>query len=115
MPVIQMFGSLKSHETNKAIRFFKERSIEFHFVDLAEKGITIGELENISKKIPVEKLIDDESKDYKRLNLDFMVFDPASKILENPLILKTPITRFGREVSVGYEPDKWIKWIEQQK
>jgi len=113
MPVIQIFGSLKSHETNKAIRFFKERSIEIHFVDLAEKGITIGELENISKKIPVEKLIDNDSKVYKRLNLNFMIFDPASKILENPLILKTPITRFGKEVSVGYEPAKWIKWMEK--
>ena len=31
--------------------------------------------------------------------------------LEEPLLLKTPITRNGSQATVGYEPDTWLAWI----
>ena len=42
--VLQIFGTGKSSDTRKAERFFKERGVSFQFVDLAEKGISAGEL-----------------------------------------------------------------------
>ena len=52
---IQIFGTKKCNDTKKAERFFKERNIKFHFRDLAEKGISKGELNNISHKIPPDR------------------------------------------------------------
>ena len=34
---IQIFGLKKCSETRKAQRFFKERRIPFHFIDLSQK------------------------------------------------------------------------------
>ena len=36
---IQIFGTKKCRETAKAVRFFKERGIAVHFVDIAEKPL----------------------------------------------------------------------------
>lgn len=109
---IQIFGTKKCSDTRKAERFFKERSIQFHFRDLNEKGISKGELDNISRKFPVEDLIDREGKQFRKRNLEYMTFDIEIELLEDALLFKTPIVRNGNEVTLGYEPDIWKDWIE---
>ena len=63
---IQLIGTKKCRDTQKAERFFKERKIPFQFRDLAEKGISKGELDNISSVIPLEELIDKEGRSLRR-------------------------------------------------
>lgn len=109
---IQIIGTKNSNETRKAERFFKERRIFFHFRDLAEKGLSKGELENISSVIPLENLIDREGKEFRKRNLSYMVFNIEEELLSHPLLLKVPIVRNGRLVTLGYQPDEWGKWIE---
>ena len=41
---IQIFGTLKCQDTKKAQRYFKERRIPFQFIDLAERGLSKGEM-----------------------------------------------------------------------
>jgi arsenate reductase (glutaredoxin) len=110
---IQIFGTKKCSDTNKAIRFFKERNIKIQFVDLNEKGMSKGELESVTKKVPLEQLIDKGGKQFRKRNMKYMVFDLQKELLEDPLLLKTPVTRFGREASVGYTPEVWKKWLEK--
>lgn len=108
---IQIIGTKKCKETQKAVRFFKERRIAFHFRDLSEKGLTKGELENISRVIPFDELIDAEGKRYKERGMQYMRFDIEEKLLNDSLLLKTPIVRNGNLVTVGYQPEVWKKWI----
>jgi arsenate reductase len=108
---IQVFGTKKCKETQKAERFFKERRIPFHFRDLSEKGISKGELDNIKQVIPVEELIDREGKQFQKRNLAYMVFDIEEKLLNDPLLFKTPIVRNGRLVTEGYKPEVWKNWL----
>ena len=110
---IQILGTKKCRDTQKAERFFKERRIPFHFRDLTEKGLAKGELENIKRSIPVEELIDKESQQYKKRGMEFMVFDTETELLENSLLIKTPIVRNGNLSTVGYQPDVWNKWINK--
>ena len=107
---IQIFGTKKSNDTKKAQRFFKERNIKSHFRDLAEKGLSPGELNNIARVIDIEELIDTESKQYQKRGMQFMVFDTGEELLEDPLLLKTPIVRNGKEATIGYQPDIWKTW-----
>jgi len=71
---IQIFGTKKCKETKKAERFFKERRIPFHFRNLTEKEIAKGELENIKRAVPIDDLFDDKGKQFKKRNLEFMVY-----------------------------------------
>lgn len=107
---IQIFGTKSCNDTKKAERYFKERRIQFHFRDLTEKGLAKGELDNITRVIPIEELIDKEGKQYKKRNMQFMVFNLEEELLADPLLLVTPIVRNGKEVTIGYQPDVWKKW-----
>ncbi|PID57489.1 MAG: ArsC family transcriptional regulator [Ignavibacteriae bacterium] len=108
---IQILGTKKCNNTKKAQRFFKERNIQIHFRDLTEKSLSSGELENITRKIELDDLIDKDSKQYKKRGLQFMVFNAEEEILEDPLIIKTPIVRNGKESTIGYVPDVWKSWF----
>ncbi|HKB86923.1 MAG TPA: hypothetical protein VKD08_12175 [Ignavibacteriaceae bacterium] len=109
---IQIIGTKKSRETQKAERFFRERSIPFHFRDLNVKGLSRGELENITGKISADELIDRESKRYKERGLGYMVFNAEEELLNDPLIVKTPIVRNGSLSTVGYTPEIWSEWLK---
>jgi arsenate reductase-like glutaredoxin family protein len=108
---IQIFGTKKCNDTKKAQRFFKERGIRVHFRDLTEKGLAPGELNNITRVINIEDLLDSESKQYKKRGLQFMVYNLEEELLEDPLLLKTPIVRNGKFATVGYEPGSWMEWF----
>ena len=108
---VQIFGTKGCSDTRKAERYFKERRIPFHFRDLNEKGIAKGELDNITRAIPLEELVDREGKQFKKRNLQYMVFDLEDELLNDPLLFKTPIVRNGKEVTVGYKPEVWKSWL----
>ena len=110
---IQIIGVKSCSDTRKAERYFKERRIQFHFRDLNEKGLAKGELENIVCVIPLEELIDREGKQFKKRNLQYMVYNIEEELLNDPLLLKTPIVRNGKVVTVGFEPEVWEMWINE--
>ena len=111
---IQIFGTKKCKDTQKAERFFKERRIAYHFRDLTVKGISKGELENIKHIIPADELLDRDGRQFKKRNMEFMVFDTEEELLNDSLLFKTPIVRNGRMVSVGYNPETWQEWINNE-
>ena len=78
---LQIFGTRKCHETRKAEMFFKERRIPYQFVDLAEKGMSPGELNIVRTCVSIDELIDVEGKEYQRRNLKYMVFDKEKTLL----------------------------------
>ncbi|HEX2966933.1 MAG TPA: arsenate reductase family protein [Syntrophorhabdaceae bacterium] len=112
---IQIFGTLKCQNTRKAQRYFKERNISFHFVDLKAKGLSKGELNSVKRVISLENLIDTESREYHERNLKYMVHDIENELLSHPLLFRTPIVRYGGKMTVGYCPDTWGEWLRQRE
>jgi arsenate reductase (glutaredoxin) len=107
---IQIFGKLKCQDTKKAQRFFKERRIPFQFVDLTQKGLSKGELNSIKAAVGIDNLIDRDGKAYAERNLKYLIHDVEEELLKDPMLLRTPIVRNGREATVGYSPDSWKNW-----
>ncbi len=109
---IQIFGIRKCFDTKKAERYFKERKIKYQFIDLSVKGLSKGELQSVKAAVGLNNLIDIESKDYKKLNVDRIVSASVREeiLLNNPGLYKTPIVRNGKLATVGYEPDTWKAW-----
>jgi len=110
---IQIFGTLRCQETRKAQRYFKERGIPFQFINLAEKGLSKGELKNVQTAIGIDNLVDRESKEYSKRNLKYLSHNVEEELLNHPLLFKTPIVRNGSKATVGYSPDVWKMWVEQ--
>ena len=109
--MVQIFGTKKCRDTAKALRFFKERNIQVHLVDLGEKGMSKGELANISRNIPLDELIDKNGKSYEKRNLKFIKHDIGEELLADASLFRTPVVRYEGKASVGYVPDTWKTWL----
>jgi len=116
---IQLFGTKKCPETRKAERFFKERGVTLHVIDLAQKGMSVGELRNVATRVGgIEQLIDREGKRYLDRGLKYAA--PTGPRIEqmladDPLLLRTPIARSEGRATVGYAADVWQRWIDDAR
>ena len=75
---IQIFGKNKCFDTKKAQRWFKERGIKFQMIDLAQKGMSKGELDSVLKAVGgLDNLLDQKSKSYA--SLAYLAYDEDKK------------------------------------
>ena len=115
---VQVFGIRKSAETRAALRFFAERRIKVHFVDLKEKAASVGELRRFAQKFGVAALIDRESKRYAELGLrSAMLSDERwlEKLSLEPLLLRVPLVRNQQQLTIGSAPETWNAWYTATK
>jgi arsenate reductase (glutaredoxin) len=112
---VQIFGTRKCRDTQKAIRFFKERRVKIHFVDLDERPASAGELRRFDQKFGAEALLDRDGKRFRDRGLHVAHISP-SRILplleEDPKLLRTPLVRSGNRLSVGAAQEAWTQMLE---
>ncbi len=111
---VQIFGVKKSSDTRKALRFFSERRIKTHFVDLDERAASLGELRRFVQKFGIDRLIDRDSKRFAELGLAHARLSDdrwMEKLLDGPLLLKMPLVRNGNALTIGAAEADWKGWI----
>ena len=111
---IQIFGKSKCFDTKKAERFFTERGVRFQSVDLPRYGMSRGELTKVKNALGLEAMLDPKAKDYPLVKYLAGEEAKVEKLLENPSLLRTPIVRSGEKATVGYAPEVWKQWLEQE-
>ncbi|HEY8166178.1 MAG TPA: ArsC/Spx/MgsR family protein [Gemmatimonadaceae bacterium] len=112
---IQVFGIRKSSDTRKALRFFSERRIKTHFVDLMERAASLGELRRFAQKFGAESLVDRDSPRFKNLGLQYATLSPdrwLAKLVDEPLLLRMPLVRNANQLTVGAAEAKWKEWVK---
>lgn len=111
---VQIFGTKKSADTRKALRFFSERRVKTHFVDLNERAAALGELRRFAQKFGVAALIDRESRRFQDLGLAQARYGDErwlEKLVEEPLMLKTPLVRCQHQLTLGVDEAVWKGWV----
>jgi arsenate reductase-like glutaredoxin family protein len=111
---VQVFGTKKSADTRKALRFFAERRIRTHFVDLAERAASRGELMRFAQKFGVQTLIDESSKRFADLGLRSARYGDErwlAILVDEPLLLKMPLVRHGNVLTIGAAEETWKGWL----
>ena len=111
----QVLGFKDCQDTRKALRFFAERRVAVHFVDLAERPASRGELRRFAERFGAAALIDRESPRLRALGLH-VAGDSPQRLLERalgePRLLRTPLVRCGHRVAVGHAPAEWQAWVD---
>ena len=110
---VQIFGVKKSADTRKAQRFFAERRVKVHFVDLTERPAALGELRRFAQKFGVGSLIDHDSKRFVELGLAHSRMSDdrwMEKLIDEPLLLRMPLVRNGNQLTVGAAEAEWKSW-----
>ena len=110
---VQIFGVKKSADTRKALRFFAERRVKTHFVDLQERPASPGELKRFAQRFGVAALLDRESRRFADLGLGTASLSDErwlEKLVAEPLLLRMPLTRQGSQLTIGDAVDTWRGW-----
>ncbi len=114
MPNIQVFGTDDNNATRAALRFFRERRIVVHYVDLRRKPIAAGELRRFTDRLGAVALLDPDSRPYREQGLAHLVMDPAgitARLLADVRLLRLPLVRYGDEVTAGKDEAAWKAWL----
>ncbi len=112
---VQIFGIKKSSDTRRAQRFFSERRIQVHFVDLKVRAASTGELRRFAQKFGVEVLLDRDSRRFADLGLRHAQLSEdrwLEKLVEEPLLLKIPLVRCQNRLTVGVVEEEWKEWVK---
>ena len=110
---IQIFGKGKCFDTKKAERYFKERRIQYQYVDLLRFGLSGKEFDSVLRAVGgIDNLIDWDSKSQDVTLMKYMEDKVAKedKVFDDPSLMKTPIVRNGKQATVGYCPEVWAIW-----
>ncbi len=117
--MIQIFGTSKCKVTRAAQRFFADRGIKVQAVDLRDKGLSKGELDSVARAVGgVRALYDSTSPRVKERGLQHSAPDDArilQLLLDDPLLLKTPIVRDGAKATVGQDEKTWRAFADADK
>jgi arsenate reductase len=107
---VQIFGLKNSQSTRAAERFFKERGIQIHHVDLKVKPMSPGEIKRFSDRFGLRSLCDVEGKAWLDAGLKYIKLSDTellAKIERDPRLLRLPLVRVATHLTVGQDEDGW--------
>jgi len=118
MPNIQVFGLDDSQPTRAALRFFRERRIVVHYVDLRKKPIAPGELRRFTDRLGAAAVLDTEGRAYREQGLAYLASDPGAitpRLLADVRLLRLPLVRYGDDVTAGRAEATWRTWLARPR
>ncbi len=118
MQSVQIFGAKNSRETRAAERFFKERRTQIHLVDLTQKPMSPAEIKRFVDRFGILGLLDTEGKAYADSGLKYLKVSDGEllgKIGQKPTLLRLPLVRCGKQLSIGWDEKAWIQMLEEAK
>lgn len=107
---VQVFGFESDHRSRAALRFFKERRIELHFVDLRKRPMAAGELRRFAERLGARALADTDGKAWREAGLGYLRMDDAElaeRLLADQRLLRLPLVRIGNRFAAGRDEAAW--------
>ena len=114
MPEIQVFGFDDHQATRAAQRFFRERRVAVHYVDLRKQPIAPGELRRFAERLGAAALLDETSKPYRDGGLAYLRMgdgEIVERLLADNRLLRLPLVRHGEAVTTGKAESTWKAWL----
>jgi arsenate reductase (glutaredoxin) len=109
-PTVQVFGREDSADTRAAQRFFRERRVTVHFVDLRRKPMAAGELRRFVERLGAPALADTTSKAWTSAGLGYLRMDDlelVERLLNDQRLLRLPLVRAGNRFAAGRDEAAW--------
>lgn len=114
VPTVQVFGTPDSQATRAALRFFKERRIVVHEVDIRRKPMSPGELRRFVERLGARALADTDSRAWRDAGLGYLSMsdgDLADRLLADQRLLRLPLVRVGNGFAAGRDEGAWNRLL----
>lgn len=114
--MIQIIGTKKCKITQKALRFFRERGVDTHFLDVAVRPLAPGELDNCVRAVGnLQVLLNTNGSRWSERGMDHLECDLREELLGDMDLLLTPVVRQGKTACVGNDEAVWKKMSAAEK
>ncbi|HKG56796.1 MAG TPA: ArsC/Spx/MgsR family protein [Candidatus Limnocylindrales bacterium] len=107
---IQIFGLESDPATRAALRFFKERRIAVHVVDLRKKPMAAGELRRFVERLGARAVADTDGRAWRDGGLGYLRMDDGElgeRLLRDQSLLRLPLVRTGNRFAAGRDEAAW--------
>ncbi len=114
---VQIFGTKKCADTRKAQRFFSDRRVKTHFVDLQQRAASPGELKRFAERYGIQALIDRDGKRFAQQGLGAAHLSDErwlARLADDPLLLRTPLVRWKQKLTIGDATETWKSWLDEE-
>jgi len=116
-PVVQVFGTPGSQPTRAALRFFKERRIDVHFVDIRRKPMAAGELRRFVERLGARALADEQGRAWEDAGLGYLAMSEADlidRLLNDQRLLNIPLVRVDNAFAAGRNEQAWKSLVSSR-
>ncbi len=113
-PTVQVFGLDDSQPTRAALRFFRERRVTVHYVDLRRRPLAPGELRRFVERLGARALADTEGREWQHGGFGYLQMDDvelAARLLADQRLLRLPLVRAGNEFAAGRHEAAWRRMV----
>jgi arsenate reductase len=111
----QVFGTDDSQPTRAALRFFKERRVAVHVVDIRRKPMAPGELRRFVERLGARALADEDGRAWKDAGVAYLRMDDAelsARLLADQRLLRLPLVRIGNGFAAGRDEAAWKRLLD---
>jgi arsenate reductase-like glutaredoxin family protein len=105
-----VFGVVDSQATRAAERWFRERRLAIHLVDLRRRPIAPGELRRFVDRFGARALADTEGRAWREAGLGYVALgdeDLVRRLLDDQRLLRLPLVRCGSALAIGRDEASW--------
>ena len=116
---MKVYGIPNCNTVKKSIDWLKNNEIEFEFHDYKKKGITKEKLQEWSKKLGWEKMLNKKGTTWRTLTpgRQQQVTDEFSAIelmMEKPSVIKRPIIEAGKKLLIGLDEEEYKQSLKKK-
>jgi len=107
---MKIYGIKTCSTVRKALKFIKDKNIEFDFIDYKTEKVNENKIREWLKQVDLKILFNNRGKKYRDLKLKELNLDDEGKIewlaKENYLI-KRPVIEYNGQVIVGFDEERY--------
>lgn len=108
--MIKVYGIKNCDSVKKAIKFFKEHSLEHSLHDFKTDRVSCDKVSLWLKDVPLKTLFNARSSTYRNLNLKEKDLNDSEQIdwlCKENLLIKRPVIEFQESVIVGFNEENY--------
>ncbi len=109
--MIKVYGIKNCDSVRKALRYLKERGVDFEFVDFKKTPVGCEKIDEWLRKVEMKTLFNKRGTKYRLLKLKELNLDESGMrewLCRENLLIKRPVIELDNgEVLVGFDEEKY--------
>jgi len=107
---MKLYGIKTCDSVRKARKFFKDRGIDYDFVDFRETPVKEETISKWLEKVSIDSLFNKRGTTYRTLKLKELNLDDEGKkawLAKENMLIKRPVIEYENQVITGFDKKKY--------